>query len=85
MVLELPPEFPMHNALAGLDPTDNKGYADSRPKVFMRRFLHWTEHPTLHVDPTEALRVNEQLNLTLVDTIEAAHRPPAVHPWGRAA
>jgi hypothetical protein len=41
MVRELPQEFPMHNALATRGPTDNKRYADSRPKVFMRRFFHW--------------------------------------------
>jgi hypothetical protein len=37
----------------------------------LRRTLHWTEHPQLIVDPTDATRRNEETNLALVDTILA--------------
>jgi hypothetical protein len=56
--------------LAGMDVVGD--WSSVRIRGWLRRFLHWTEHPPLDVDPQEALRINEQLNLELVDTIEAA-------------
>ena len=36
-----------------------------------RRILHWTEHPALRVDPDEAARRNEALNLRLFDCLSS--------------
>jgi hypothetical protein len=69
--------------LAGMDVVGD--WSDVRIHGLFRRFLHWTEHPPLDVDPGEALRLNEQLNLALVSTIEAAHRQPAAQARGWAA
>jgi arginase family enzyme len=33
----------------------------------LRRFLHWTEHPALAIDPEQAARQNESVNLRLLD------------------
>ncbi|HTU20425.1 MAG TPA: hypothetical protein VMG10_20340 [Gemmataceae bacterium] len=38
---------------------------------FTRRILHWTEHPALAVDPDEATRRNEALNLRLLDCLSS--------------
>ena len=35
----------------------------------LRRYLHWTEHPKLAIDPAEANRLNEHANLTLLNTL----------------
>ena len=37
----------------------------------LRRFLHWTEHPALDIDPDEATRRNEALNLRLLDCLSS--------------
>ena len=34
-----------------------------------RRFLHWTEHPKLTIDPAEANRLNERTNLVLLNSV----------------
>jgi hypothetical protein len=34
-----------------------------------RRYLHWTEHPTLAIDPAQANRLNERTNLVLLNTM----------------
>ena len=60
-------------ASTGLAAMDVVGdWSAVRVAGWLRRLLHWTEHPTLDVDPQEALEVNEQLNLTLIDTVAAA-------------
>jgi hypothetical protein len=46
----------------------------------LRRILHWTEHPWLKVDPEKARAINEELNLTLLDTLSAR-----VGRWDRFA
>jgi hypothetical protein len=62
--------------LAGMDVVGD--WSEVRTHGLLRRLLHLTEHPRLDVDPAEALRVNERLNLALIDTIEAtANRPAA--------
>jgi hypothetical protein len=33
----------------------------------LRRILHWTEHPVVRIDPEEATRRNERVNLHLLD------------------
>jgi len=35
----------------------------------LRRFLHWTEHPGLHLDPADADRCNEQTNRAILETV----------------
>lgn len=37
-----------------------------------QRLLHWTEHPSLAVDPDEATRCNEAVNLHLLDCLSSA-------------
>ena len=37
----------------------------------LRRILHWTEHPALAIDPGEATRRNEALNLRLFDCLSS--------------
>jgi len=32
-----------------------------------RRYLHWTEHPALTIDPAQANRLNERTNLMLLN------------------
>jgi hypothetical protein len=41
-----------------------------RVRGLYRRFLHWSEHPVIAVDPTEATAINERLNLRLIDFME---------------
>jgi hypothetical protein len=41
----------------------------------LRRVLHWTEHPTLAVDPAEACRRNERTNLVLLRSVSLLARP----------
>src|SRR5262249_37574330 len=36
---------------------------------WLRRLLHWTEHPALDVNPDDADRCNEQTNLSLLETL----------------
>lgn len=38
---------------------------------WFRRMLHWTEHPALAIDPDEAARRNEALNLHLLDCLSS--------------
>lgn len=51
----------------------------------LRRALSWLEHPALHVEPEQAARRNEELNLLLRDHIYrvcAEHGPrPVLLPW----
>jgi hypothetical protein len=49
-----------------------------RVRGLYRKFLHWTEHPPLTVDPAEAAAINERLNLRLIHFIE--NRMPRVFP-----
>jgi hypothetical protein len=37
----------------------------------LRRGLHWSEHPRLRIDPEEATRRNERLNLRLLEVVTA--------------
>ncbi len=55
--------------LAGMDVVGD--WSPVRVGGMLRRVLHWTEHPSLNVDPREARAVNEELNLKLIDTISA--------------
>lgn len=36
-----------------------------------RRLMHWTEHPPLAVDPDEATRRNEAMNMRLLDCLSS--------------
>jgi len=44
---------------------------------FMRRILHWTEHPQLAINPDEATRRNEMLNLALLDGVASCRQAAA--------
>src|SRR5206468_2304077 len=58
------------NASAGLAGMDVVGdWSPVRLHGLLRRVLHWTEHPPLAIDPEEATRRNEQLNLRLLEHI----------------
>ncbi len=43
----------------------------------LRRFLHWTEHPTLNVDAAAAARRNVKTNLVVLETVRAHCGPGA--------
>jgi len=46
----------------------------------VRRLLHWTEHPTLAVDPAEATRRNAEVNCSLVETVQSLLGRFSNHP-----
>jgi hypothetical protein len=50
--------------LAGMDLVGD--WSPVRVRGLLRRLLHYTEHPVLRVDPTEAARRNARANLALV-------------------
>jgi hypothetical protein len=54
--------------LIGMDVVGD--WSPVRLRGLLRRFLHWTEHPALAVDPEEAARRNERTNLTLLETLQ---------------
>jgi arginase family enzyme len=50
-----------------------------------QQILHWTEHPALAIDPNEAVRRNQTLNLRLIECVSAVstrrtRRVNAPHP-----
>jgi hypothetical protein len=53
--------------LAGMDVVGD--WSAVRVTGMLRRLLHWTEHPRLSVDPPRAQAINEDFNLTLLDTL----------------
>lgn len=53
--------------LAGMDILGD--WSSVRVRGWLRRFLHWTEHPTLAVDAKDAARRNEQTNLALLRAV----------------
>jgi arginase family enzyme len=57
-------------ALAGMDVVGDWSPVTVRGGV--RRLLDWSEHPKLTIDPHEAARRNEALNLRLLDALPAA-------------
>jgi hypothetical protein len=59
-------------SLAGMDTTGD--WSPVRVQGLLRRFLDWTEHPRLHVDPVEAAARNERVNQVLLN---------AIRPWAR--
>lgn len=56
--------------LAGMDIVGD--WSEVRLRGLLRRFLHWTEHPSLAVDAAEAARRNERTNLALLDAVQTA-------------
>ena len=78
--------------LAGMDVVGD--WSPVRVRGLFRRFLDWTEHPPLTIDPKQATRRNEALNLLLHDRfgtlegaatirIDASERPGSADWWGR--
>ncbi len=55
--------------LAGMDVVGD--WSPVQVRGLPRRFLHWTEHPALTVDPNEAARRNEALNVRLFDGVSS--------------
>lgn len=55
--------------LAGMDVVGD--WSPVQLKGLLRHVLHWTEHPHLRIDPDEATRRNETLNLMLLDRLSA--------------
>jgi hypothetical protein len=62
--------------MAGMDTVGD--WSPVRLRGLLRRALHWTEHPHLPIDPDEAARRNEELNLTLLQAV-ASGPPAAAH------
>jgi hypothetical protein len=58
--------------MAGMDVVGD--WSPVRVQGLLRRTLHWTEHPPLAVDPAGATRLNEAVNLALVEGIKGAGR-----------
>lgn len=56
--------------LAGMDVVGD--WSPVHPYGLMQHFLHWTEHPPLTVDPNEATRRNQALNLRLLERMAPA-------------
>jgi len=70
--------------LAGMDVVGD--WSPVRVQGMLRRFFHLTEHPPLAVNPHDATRRNEALNLALLDTVARAcsrslHTHPAHAPY----
>jgi hypothetical protein len=70
--------------LAGMDVVGD--WSPVRVHGIVRRLFHLTEHPLLAIDPHEATRRNEALNLTLLDAVARAcdrnvHEHPAHGPY----
>ncbi len=59
--------------LAGMDVVGD--WSPIRVNGWLRRFLDWTEHPTLQVEPNEATRRNEAMNLRLYERLSFAGLP----------
>jgi hypothetical protein len=53
--------------LAGMDVVGD--WSPVRVRGLFRRALHWTEHPTLYVNPAEAAARNEQVNLAVLQAV----------------
>ncbi len=51
----------------------------------LRRFLHWTEHPSLSVDAAEAHGLNETTNLALLRSLAPLLERPAPEPAASVA
>src|SRR5262249_6592244 len=65
--------------LAGMDVVGD--WSPVRVHGMVRRFFHLTEHPPLAIDPHEATRRNEALNLNLLDAVaQACGRSLRQHP-----
>jgi hypothetical protein len=67
-----------HGHLAGMDVVGD--WSPVRVQGFFRRFLHYTEHPTLGTIPEEANRLNENLNLALLEIIRNVREQPVTVP-----
>jgi hypothetical protein len=55
--------------LAGMDVVGD--WSPVRVQGLLRRLLHWMEHPPLQVNPAEATRRNEAINLQLLDAVSS--------------
>jgi hypothetical protein len=69
--------------LAGMDVVGD--WSAVRVAGLLRRWLHWMEHPHLEIAPHQALAVNEQLNLALLDTLAALNRKERFGRTAKAA
>jgi hypothetical protein len=54
--------------LAGIDIVGD--WSEVRVRGLSRRLLHWIEHPSLRIESFVATRVNEQVNLSLMESID---------------
>jgi hypothetical protein len=55
--------------LIGMDVVGD--WSPVRVQGLYRKVLHWTEHPSLTVDPAEAAATNESFNLRLVEFVDS--------------
>src|SRR5262245_24017129 len=71
--------------LAGMDVVGD--WSPVTTRGLFRRFLHWTEHPVLTIDPVAATRSNERTNLALLETVAECidARVPVFTPRARSA
>jgi hypothetical protein len=54
--------------VAGIDVVGD--WSPVQLKGIFRRILHFTEHPSLHLDGYQATRANEAINLSLLETVD---------------
>jgi hypothetical protein len=59
--------------LAGIDVVGD--WSRVRLRGWLRHLLHWIEHPDQTIDPNEALRRNEQVNLLVWESIDQCAKP----------
>jgi hypothetical protein len=67
--------------LAGMDLLGD--WSQVRVEGVLRHVLHWTEHPSLRVDPGEAARRNEWANHNLLDAVGLSPLAPVCGGEGR--
>jgi arginase family enzyme len=70
-----------HANLAGIDIVGD--WSPVQTRGLLRRLLHWTEHPSLRIDPVDANTRNERTNLSLLNLLSilcAAAPRPLVRP-----
>jgi len=60
--------------LAGMDIVGD--WSPVRVSGLLRRFFHWTMHPSLSINADQASWLNEETNLHLLDTVQGCLSQP---------
>jgi hypothetical protein len=68
-----------NHQLIGMDIVGD--WSPVRVRGWVRRLLHWTEHPRLAVETREAGQINARSNLALLDCVQAQRSSSSDSPW----